>query len=108
MSREAATDSSPGQANAVSAARGSPPTKDFKPALAGDRKEQQYIQISSLPQLLSRRLTIEIAESQARPRLFLIERPFAVSRCFDIMPATQSELTEQAKKLASLTGSSWS
>ena len=33
-------------------------------------------------------------------RLFLFERPFAVSRCFDIMPAMQSELTEQAKKLS--------
>jgi putative addiction module component (TIGR02574 family) len=32
--------------------------------------------------------------------LFLIERPFAVSRCFDRMPAMQSELTEQAKKLS--------
>jgi len=30
----------------------------------------------------------------------LIERPFAVSRRFDIMPPMQSELTEQAKKLS--------
>jgi putative addiction module component (TIGR02574 family) len=29
-----------------------------------------------------------------------LARPFAVSRCFDIMPAMQSELTEQAKKLS--------
>jgi hypothetical protein len=51
MSREAATDSSPGQANAVSAARGSRRTKGFKPALAGDRKER-CIQVESVTRSL--------------------------------------------------------
>lgn len=31
---------------------------------------------------------------------FSLARPFAMSGCFDIMPAMQSELTEQAKKLS--------